>query len=574
MNRVAAGFNILLVLFFCMLSSCRPPNPNEDLWNRTTQMGNGEVYNDNPGQSPNIRSDYVWDPRPLEVQQADNPDYDKTAGMFGRMWNSIVNNVDVGTGTPAREVNNFKPEPVSEEPDTYDLENGKVRIDPTAGLQGDPEVEEMKERRSDFEEEMNKKNELRDQRDYLESKANADVQRFIQKKVEGISADLIKKTDSLKKDIDASIVEHNQAVDKMIFDEVEDVGGNSSPNGYKFRTAANTINGQRVRSTQYAINSAQKSISQMNGVAKERGEAMVELAQNAVIAADKAYSSGDQEGGDFAIQVATTAVDVGLSLIPGVGLAKDIIEAASGYSIVTGKKLTGFERSMAVVGILTGGYGSALKYAGKAAILADVLKAGKAADEATEIAKATSKATEIAEAAEKVAVKEKRIIDEVAEAVKDGLPCKVALNIPRTRPLDILLSIIESKAYAADCIPGSAEDALVGVFNSAGKNGLEGEKIGEVVGRLKDARKTKGNFDMPAGTSKEADFLGDCWTGPNAKLVEYNGQPGKFMRVSQDGMRQYRPPVAKGDGRMLANFQWKDPVTGTWLGNGHMTIKD
>ena len=54
----------------------------------------------------------------------------------------------------------------------------------------------------------------------------------------------------------------------------------------------------------------------------------------------------------------------------------------------------------------------------------------------------------------------------------------------------------------------------------------------------------------------------------------YRNQPGKFVYTSKDGTKQFREAVTKRDGRTLANFQWKDPVSGKWIGNGHMTIID
>jgi hypothetical protein len=111
---------------------------------------------------------------------------------------------------------------------------------------------------------------------------------------------------------------------------------------------------------------------------------------------------------------------------------------------------------MAAVGILTAGYGSKLALGGKAGALIDIFRTGtKGAEAVAEAARVVGKAEEIAVAAEKAGVKSKFVIDELAEVVKDGMPCKVA----SISPIRTLLWIIEDVAYAVDFIPGAAEDA-------------------------------------------------------------------------------------------------------------------
>lgn len=408
MNSKTFWQRLVIVMIFAMLAeSCRPPNLTEDAVDRSTsRMGEQDVYPRHTGQSPPaIRLEYNLDPRPDYIRAADNPDYDRNSNPFSAAWNAVFSRLSdrgrlVETQPelkPGDKVTHFPPSPKDDQIDTYDFHSGRVTVDPTVGMDSDPDVQEMRNRQAVFEEEMKRRQQLSEQRDYLEGKAKDDVARFNQRKVEGFSRDLLKQIDDLKGEIDASIIEHNSAVDQMIHDDVK-VTEIRGPNGYIFKTSANTINGQKVRSAQYAINSAQKSVSQLTEAARERGEAILGVAQNAVIVGDKAYANGDQAGGDFAVEMATVAVDVGLGLIPGVGLAKDFVEAATGYSIVTGKKLSGFERTMAVVGILTAGYGSKLKYLAKAGTLTEVLAAaGKNANEVAEISASVKKASGLVE---------------------------------------------------------------------------------------------------------------------------------------------------------------------------------
>ncbi|MFK7873473.1 MAG: pre-toxin TG domain-containing protein [Oligoflexales bacterium] len=113
------------------------------------------------------------------------------------------------------------------------------------------------------------------------------------------------------------------------------------------------------------------------------------------------------------------------------------------------------------------------------------------------------------------------------------------------------------------------------VLDSAKKHGISDNRIAPLIGDMKNWGRTKGNFDISDGTSKEAKFLGESWVGPDARQIDYGGKPGKFQYISQDGTKKYREPVVKdGSGIKQANFEWKDPATGKWIGNGHMDITD
>lgn len=63
---------------------------------------------------------------------------------------------------------------------------------------------------------------------------------------------------------------------------------------------------------------------------------------------------------------------------------------------------------------------------------------------------------------------------------------------------------------------------------------------------------------------------GEAWVGPNASLAS----DGKTL-VSQDGLRQFRPPSYKPNlGQWQANFEWRGSPNGAWQGNGHLNITD
>jgi hypothetical protein len=198
---------------------------------------------------------------------------------------------------------------------------------------------------------------------------------------------------------------------------------------------------------------------------KDSRLAMVNSGRVALEISAQSLQQGDVAKSNFALKVGTVFLDTAISVTPVLGWAKDGWEAVTGRNLLTGEKLSGFERTMAVVGVLTAGIGSKLAIAGKAAVLVDVLRAGKAAEEAADVAKVASRAAEIAEAAAKAGVKEKSIIDEVAAAVKEGMPCSVAMNSVKF----FLLKLFEDVAYAGGCLPGSAESAIKDALEESGE---------------------------------------------------------------------------------------------------------
>jgi hypothetical protein len=233
---------------------------------------------------------------------------------------------------------------------------------------------------------------------------------------------------------------------------------------------------------------------------------------------------------------------------------------------------------MAVVGVLTAGIGSKLAIAGKAAVLVDVLRAGKAAEEPADVAKVASRAAEIAEAAAKAGVKEKSIIDEVAAAVKEGLPCKLSsspLSIKR-----ILLSLVEDTAYAANCIPGSGEEIVKEVFDAAAKykfdaSTLKRGNVGDQV--LVETLTSKGNLTSAHTlTTNEALDAGAKWVGDGYKEI---GQTGSGVFRSQDGLRQFRMDNgsiagAHAPGVPHVHFETYRFEKTKFEANNHVPIKD
>ena len=68
-----------------------------------------------------------------------------------------------------------------------------------------------------------------------------------------------------------------------------------------------------------------------------------------------AFFAGDLVDGALLMQMATVVLDVATSLTPGVSWGRDIYEAVTGENMITGGELSTLERSVAVLGAVSGG---------------------------------------------------------------------------------------------------------------------------------------------------------------------------------------------------------------------------
>ncbi len=304
-------------------------------------------------------------------------------------------------------------------------------------------------------------------------------------------------------------------------------------------------------------------------------KAIVRYSSSALDSAEAAYRSGNNAKGDLYKSLAVGALDVALSLTPGIGLGKDIYEAYYGVNLLTGVKLTKFERTMACVGILTVGYGSKVALLGKASVVVDFLKTGaKEAEAVAEVTRAVTKAEEIVIAAEKAGVKEGRLIDEIADVVKKDLPCKVAM----ISPIDRLLLFFEEQAYAVDCDLDEAEKALKSAFEAAEEfkfdiKSLNTGKKGDNV--LVETLNNKGNVTSKYTlTADEALETGNRWVGSRYKEI---GQPGSGVYRSEDGLRQFRMDKnslagSHAPGTPHVHFETYRPGANKFEANNHVPI--
>lgn len=267
---------------------------------------------------------------------------------------------------------------------------------------------------------------------------------------------------------------------------------------------------------------------------------LLDIGDAALDEAESSYRAGNIQEGNFWYDFGVGLADVALSITPVIGWAKDSYEAYTGKSLLTGKPLTRLERTMATVGALTAGVVKIgmLTKAGKiAGFLGD---GAKTAEEAEAIAKIGQDAVEITEAAAKAGIKDKAVIDEVAEAVRDGLPC-VAMQLEIRSIFDIFIGT----AYAGDCIPGSAEKI---VKESLGNTKLSsadfeyklsklppGERVAEIKGTLTAKAKEYGwNKDRNITKKNSRDVFKDR----DNNLWAIDSLHGRYEKCNPRGKHQ------------------------------------
>lgn len=177
------------------------------------------------------------------------------------------------------------------------------------------------------------------------------------------------------------------------------------------------------------------------------------------------------------------------------------------------------------------------------------------------------------------------------ETIKEGLnpqnalselvslsPIKQAIDNTKVAIL-VVSNLAEGNNFEAGEITGSktAEGVNAGVVVAATAGIAKGVKVsvaGEVgteIGILNDATKGKGNFSLGEATAKTSDKLGKAWAGEGAQVAS----DGRTL-VSENGLRQYRPPSTKSSSHattgVQSNFEWRNKPQGQWQGNGHLNI--
>ena len=87
----------------------------------------------------------------------------------------------------------------------------------------------------------------------------------------------------------------------------------------------------------------------------EQGLRAREVGLFAVETADEEFSEGNEDSAEAAYQIGETMADIALGVLPYIGAGKDAYELFTGLHLLTGRKLSPFERAMAMTGLTLSG---------------------------------------------------------------------------------------------------------------------------------------------------------------------------------------------------------------------------
>ena len=186
-----------------------------------------------------------------------------------------------------------------------------------------------------------------------------------------------------------------------------------------FSSDAQSPEGQELRVLADRSATYRGMISKENFSYSEQRLELVNAADSALITADKAYVQGDSEGYTQYKEAAVILLDTALSFTPGVSFARDCYEAVTGRNLVTGEELDTFDRSMAVLGAVTGGLGSKIKNVSKGIeVVTDLMKGVARSEEGiAKVVRVSEKAKDVIDSAKNA--KAVKIPYETGEALQE-----------------------------------------------------------------------------------------------------------------------------------------------------------
>jgi hypothetical protein len=278
--------------------------------------------------------------------------------------------------------------------------------------------------------------------------------------------------------------------------------------------AQNFIAG-RIENESRRADMAERTIRNSSFNMKDTRLKLVEGGRVALQLSRAALTEGKLEKSSFALKLGTTMLDVSLSFIPGVGWAKDVYEATTGRNLVTGEELSTFEQSMAVVGVLTGGIGSKFSILAKGAVITEVIRAGRAADDVGDGVKAVDKATEVVDSSLSLGVKASDIspvtkeVDHLVDGNSLDIYDAAAKNAPlglgstgRAMPRDLK----EQAALLVTRADPSIGEVLPIVLNDKRWPSSDGWQKMQAVHRTSDGRNITIHYVMNKNSGQVDDF--------------------------------------------------------------------
>ena len=306
--------------------------------------------------------------------------------------------------------------------------------------------------------------------------------------------------DRIKGDLDNSRALYNSRIEKILTKYPEDNSGAldsvADPNNYtKIYPEA-----EKVSRGKAYIDTVGQAISTQEGAPTYDAQLKaIGYAKGAMNVAEEYYKQGDPEAGNVAYEVGITLADTALSLTPGVSWAKDGYEALTGRNMVTGEELSTFDRTFAIMGLVSGGIlskiGTGIKSIRRGYKIYDKISdAGGAINKVSHLAEISS-ARKMHEAASEAGVLDPKKIEDVAEIVKKNLPCsKVSDNIS-TKLIKYAKLLFENTAYAdVPCDISKVAEKTAEIFESTGeilKSSRRPAKAGAEESRALQALKKK-----------------------------------------------------------------------------------
>lgn len=164
-----------------------------------------------------------------------------------------------------------------------------------------------------------------------------------------------------------------------------------------------TPEGRKIAETRNYLKFVEAEVER-NPELREQKRELVKLADHSLDVASEEFGAGNFPAGDFALNLATAALDLALSMTPGIRVGKDIYEGLTGKNLLTGEKLSTFERALSFVSVATGGIAPVvIKASVGIGIMAKIAKRGvKTAEEAEEIVKSGAKAADFLDSAKNI----------------------------------------------------------------------------------------------------------------------------------------------------------------------------
>jgi hypothetical protein len=201
---------------------------------------------------------------------------------------------------------------------------------------------------------------------------------------------------------------------------------------------------KKIINTRNYIDYARKRVADYEGKKKQGAETLLEAADVATDEAESSYAGGEVDEGDALVEMGLGLADAAIGFTPGVGWAHDVYQAVTGTNLITGEELDTFDRSMAVLGVMSGGILSKVGTAVKAS------KTLRRLADSGSLVKGSDKYTDAVRNAEKYkdAGLDKKTLDDLAPSLGNCFTAVDPISVPR-RVLDELLGLFEETAYAA-----------------------------------------------------------------------------------------------------------------------------